>query len=38
MVMAKKDVLQFIDEIGFYGEKAGRAEVVRANLYNVRAA
>lgn len=37
LVASKNDVIKFIDEIGFTGEKAVRAETVRAALYNVRA-
>ncbi len=38
LIAAKEDVLRFIDQIGFYGEKAVKAEAVRQNLYQVRAA
>jgi len=37
LVASKNDVIKFIDEIGFTGEKAVKAETVRAALYNVRA-
>jgi hypothetical protein len=37
-IAAKDEVLRFIDQIGFYGEKAVKAEAVRQNLYQVRAA
>ena len=37
-IAAKDDVLRFIDQIGFYGEKAVKAEAVRQNLYQVRSA
>jgi intein/homing endonuclease len=37
-IASKIDVLRFIDEIGFIGEKADRAEQVRAALYNIRMA
>jgi len=37
-VSGKEDVLRFIDAIGFTGEKAVRAETIRAALYHVRAA
>jgi len=36
MITTKADVLRFIDEIGFLGDKATRAEAVRAALYHVR--
>ncbi len=35
-IVGKTDVLRFIDEIGFLGEKATRAEATRAALYHVR--
>ncbi len=35
-INTKGDVLRFIDEIGFVGDKATRAEAVRAALYHVR--
>lgn len=35
-ICTKPDVLRFIDEIGFTGDKAHRAEEVRAALYHVR--
>lgn len=35
-ITTKTDVVRFIDEIGFLGEKAARAEAVRAALYHVR--
>ena len=38
LVSSKANVLRFIDEIGFFGEKAVKAESVRASLYNVRGA
>ncbi len=38
LVAGKTDVLRFIDQIGFTGEKGVKAESVRAALYNVRAA
>jgi intein/homing endonuclease len=38
LISGKNDVLRFIDEIGFTGEKAVKAEAIRAALYNVRAA
>ena len=37
-IAAKEDVLRFLDQIGFYGEKAVKAEAVRQQLYQVRAA
>ncbi|HET9623260.1 MAG TPA: hypothetical protein VFP84_17925, partial [Kofleriaceae bacterium] len=37
VIRTKADVVRFIDEIGFFGEKALRAEAVRAALYHVRA-
>ena len=37
MICAKPDVLAFLDEIGFIGEKQVRAEQIRLNLYSVRA-
>lgn len=37
VIRTKVDVVRFIDEIGFFGEKALRAEAVRAALYHVRA-
>lgn len=36
MITTKADVLRFIDEIGFLGDKATRAEAMRAVLYHVR--
>jgi replicative DNA helicase len=36
VICTKADVLRFIDEVGFFGEKAHRAEEVRAALYHVR--
>lgn len=36
MITTKTDVLRFVDEIGFIGDKAVRAEAVRAALYHVR--
>ena len=38
LVGSKANVLAFLDEIGFLGEKAVKAEAVRAALYNVRGA
>ena len=35
-ITAKTDVLRFIDDIGFLGDKANRAEAVRAALYHMR--
>jgi replicative DNA helicase len=35
-ITTKTDVVRFIDEIGFLGEKATRAEAMRAALYHVR--
>ena len=35
-ITTKADVLRFIDDIGFLGDKAHRAEAVRAALYHVR--
>jgi replicative DNA helicase len=35
-ITTKTDVMRFIDEIGFLGEKATRAEALRAALYHVR--
>lgn len=35
-ITTKTDVLRFIDDIGFIGDKANRAEAVRAALYHVR--
>jgi len=37
MICAKNDLLRFIDEIGFTGEKAVKASALRHSLYNVRA-
>jgi replicative DNA helicase len=37
-VVSKADVLRFIDDIGFLGDKAVRAEAIRAALYHVRMA
>jgi hypothetical protein len=37
-IAQKDDVLRFLDEIGFYGEKAVAAEKLRAHLFNVRSA
>ena len=37
VISAKSAVLAFLDQIGFFGEKAVRAETIRASLYNVRA-
>lgn len=36
LITTKADVLRFIDDIGFFGDKAARAEQVRAALYHVR--
>ncbi|HEX7840092.1 MAG TPA: AAA family ATPase [Kofleriaceae bacterium] len=36
LITTKADVLRFIDDIGFIGEKARHAESVRAALYQVR--
>jgi len=38
VICAKNDLLRFIDEIGFTGEKAVKAAALRHSLYNVRAA
>jgi len=35
-ISSKANVLRFIDEIGFFGGKLAKAEVVRAALYQVR--
>lgn len=35
-ITTKTDVLRFIDDIGFIGDKAARAEAVRASLYHIR--
>lgn len=35
-ITTKADVIRFIDDIGFIGDKANRAEAVRAALYHVR--
>jgi len=35
-INSKANVLRFLDKIGFFGEKATKAEMVRAALYNVR--
>ena len=35
-IAGKTDVLRFIDEIGFLGDKADRAEALRAALYHAR--
>jgi len=35
-IAGKADVLRFIDDIGFLGDKATRAEAIRAALYHVR--
>lgn len=37
-IVGKADVLRFIDGIGFLGDKANRAEAIRAALYHVRMA
>ncbi|TMQ21424.1 MAG: hypothetical protein E6J90_14375 [Deltaproteobacteria bacterium] len=36
MITTKADVLRFVDDIGFLGDKAARAEEVRASLYHIR--
>ncbi len=36
LITTKTDVLRFIDDIGFLGDKAARAEEVRASLYYIR--
>lgn len=36
LITTKTDVVRFIDEIGFAGDKATRAEALRAALYHVR--
>src|SRR6185503_7437432 len=36
LITTKMDVLRFIDDIGFIGDKAARAEEVRASLYHIR--
>jgi replicative DNA helicase len=36
LITTKADVLRFVDDIGFIGDKADRAEEVRASLYNLR--
>jgi replicative DNA helicase len=36
LITTKADVLRFIDDIGFIGDKAMRAEEVRASLYHIR--
>jgi replicative DNA helicase len=36
LITTKTDVLRFIDDIGFLGDKAARAEEVRASLYHIR--
>jgi hypothetical protein len=38
IIAAKNDILKFIDEIGFVGEKEVKAAALRHSLYNVRAA
>jgi replicative DNA helicase len=38
LIISKADVLRFIDDIGFLGDKADRAEAIRAGLYHVRMA
>jgi replicative DNA helicase len=35
-ITTKTDVLRFMDDIGFIGDKAARAEEVRASLYHIR--
>jgi replicative DNA helicase len=35
-ITTKTDVLRFIDDIGFLGDKATRAEAIRASLYHLR--
>lgn len=37
-ICAKNDLMRFIDEIGFLGEKAVKAETLRQNLFQIRAA
>lgn len=37
-VVSKADVLRFIDDIGFLGDKAVQAEAIRTSLYDVRTA
>jgi len=37
-IVGKADVLRFIDDIGFIGDKADRAEALRTALYHVRMA
>lgn len=36
LITTKADVLRFVDDIGFIGDKAARAEEVRASLYHIR--
>jgi replicative DNA helicase len=36
LITTKTDVLRFIEDIGFFGDKAARAEEVRASLYHIR--
>ncbi len=38
VISAKNDLLRFIDEIGFIGEKAVKGAALRQSLYDVRAA
>ena len=38
LITTKADVMRFVDYIGFIGEKALRAEQLRASLYHVRGA
>lgn len=38
MICSKANVLRYLDEIGFFGEKAVKAELVRESLYRVREA
>jgi hypothetical protein len=36
LITTKTDVLRFLDDIGFIGDKAARAEEVRSSLYHTR--
>jgi len=36
LIGGKSDVLRFIDQIGFFGEKAIRAEAIRSSLHGIR--
>jgi intein/homing endonuclease len=38
MISSKANVLRYIDEIGFFGEKVTKAEMVRESFYRVREA